>query len=76
MSRCTEVAFRESLNDGEFWDYVLNGIKPGDVPVEPEIDDEPIEEYGGPCAICGERGPCGYDAEGRPLIHPTYVAEE
>ncbi len=24
---------------------------------------------GGPCATCGESGPCGYDAEGRPMIH-------
>lgn len=24
-----------------------------------------------PCPICGEWGPCGYDAEGRVLIHLT-----
>jgi hypothetical protein len=22
-----------------------------------------------PCPTCGEAGPCGYDAEGRPMIH-------
>lgn len=78
MSLCPEAEFRASLDDGEFWDYVLNGVRPGQ---EPEVDfsDEdqsPPDEYGGPCDVCGERGPCGYDAEGRPLIHPTYVRDD
>lgn len=23
------------------------------------------------CPVCGATGPCGYDAEGRPLVHTT-----
>lgn len=35
---------------------------------EPEPDpDESLEIA--PCPICGELGACGYDSEGRPLIH-------
>lgn len=22
-----------------------------------------------PCPVCGTYGPCGYDAEGRPMVH-------
>lgn len=74
---CPEAEFRASLDDGEFWDYVLNGIRPGDNVIEVDFcePDELDEDYGGPCEICGERGACGYDAEGRPLIHPANVEE-
>lgn len=79
-SLCPEAEFRASLDDGEFWEHVLNGVRPGE---DPEIEADPFEEdpgplgdYGGPCDICGEVGACGYDAEGRPLIHPTFAEEE
>jgi hypothetical protein len=29
-----------------------------------------------PCPICGEEGPCGYDAEDRPLIHPIPAEDD
>ena len=29
-----------------------------------------------PCVTCGEIGPCGYDQEGRPLIHVTIDEDE
>jgi hypothetical protein len=29
-----------------------------------------------PCPECGEAGPCGYDALGRPLIHPTRTDDD
>jgi hypothetical protein len=35
-----------------------------------------VEDYGGPCEVCGKVGPCAFDDEGRPLIHPCDVAEE
>lgn len=40
---------------------------------DPNDDDNAPNDplaYGGPCAWCGETGPCGYDDQGRPLIHP------
>lgn len=64
------------LDDAEFWDFVFNGLKPGESPAEPEPDDETVEDFGGPCDACGAIGACGYDDQGRPLIHPTYVADE
>ena len=33
---CTEAEFRDSLEDVDFWVYVLQGIKPGDRPDEDE----------------------------------------
>lgn len=46
---------------------------------EPDDDDLPdmgedeawLWAQATPCPTCGERGPCGYDAEGRALIHLT-----
>lgn len=29
-----------------------------------------------PCATCGEPGACGYDSEGRPMIHATWLDED
>lgn len=73
---CPETAFRAELNDGEFWDFVLNGVRPGDDPeVGDDFDDDAMVPVLPPCEVCGERGPCGYDMEGRPLIHATETAE-
>ena len=40
---------------------------------EPEGPEDPDFESVTPtaCGVCGEAGACGYDAEGRALIHPT-----
>lgn len=29
-----------------------------------------------PCSTCGEAGACGYDSEGRALIHATWMADD
>lgn len=42
---------------------------------EPEFD-EPMLQFEDPCPTCGERGPCGYDQEGRVLVHPTEEADD
>jgi hypothetical protein len=43
---------------------------------EPEFD----SDYDGiadlPCATCGEPGACGYDAEGRPMIHAVWLEDD
>lgn len=36
-------------------------------PDEPDLDVVPLNA--GPCSVCGEHDACGYDAEGRALIH-------
>lgn len=46
--------------------------------IDDEIDDLAAEHEAmcnDPCPVCGERGPCGYDVEGYPLIHTVAVQE-
>lgn len=50
--------------------------EPADVAEDYDPDDDlnapvPSEDdlFGEPCPECGQRGPCFYDAEGRPMIH-------
>lgn len=73
MSLCPESANRAAMSDGEFWDHVLLGIKPGEGCDEgPDIPDEieMAELYlSDPCPECGATGACGYDDLGRPMIH-------
>lgn len=40
----------------------------------PDMDQESLTST--PCPVCGEVGACGYDAEGRALIHATEVDAE
>lgn len=71
MSLCPEAEYRALLDDGEFWEYVFNGVKPGDPPSdrEDEFDERDATAQFDPCPVCGETGPCGYDADGEPMIH-------
>lgn len=71
---CPEAAYRDSLDDEQFWDYVLGNRRPGDPADELDVDgtDVAVSSQYDPCPECGERGPCAYDAEGRPMVHvPT-----
>lgn len=44
---------------------------------EPELDiDEIAFSALEPCPICGEHGPCGYDAEGLPMVHTDAFEDE
>lgn len=70
MSLCPEFVLRRTMNDAEFWEHVFNGH------LGPDIDDgydpDELERTMAdltPCPVCHELGACGYDAEGRPLIH-------
>lgn len=68
-SLCPEAEERARLSDADFWDRVAwspgpDGFFPEDDPPDPPaLDDRRA------CPECGERGPCGYGAEGRPMIH-------
>lgn len=79
MTLCPEENLRQSLPDGDFWEYVFNRRLPGD-PDPTEVDwdgqgaycdpdDEP--DIDGPCEVCGSTGACGYDEVGRAMIHAT-----
>lgn len=72
---CPEGRGRSLMSDDDFWAHVLLGEQP-----EYFEDDEPdLDQTTGqnePCPECGERGACGYDMEGRPMIHTTQDDEE
>ena len=78
MSLCPEAEFRDSLSDGEFWDYVLLGIRPGDPqPADGDDDWDPLEPVPlGVCPVCGSTTACGYDEQGRALIHASDDEDE
>ena len=68
--RTDSVAFCASspeaalLDDGEFWHRVFNRDD------DYEFDDTPaLPSLASPCPLCGSAGACGYDEQGRALIH-------
>lgn len=76
MSLCPEAKQRDEMSDAEFWERVgcnILGIDPGAdydemVPDHIEMAEMHLAD---PCPECGSRGACGYDDEGRPMIHTT-----
>lgn len=70
---CPEREKRAAMTDDEFWLHVLD-IGPAPVDDEPDLDESP--ELTRPCTECGARGPCAYDAEGRPMIHTEPEGDE
>lgn len=66
---CPEADIRDAMSDDEFWAHVLGASPTWDADDSgPDLD---IAISTIPCAVCGESGACGYDAEGRALIHAT-----
>ena len=60
---------RDGMTDDEFWEHVATNLTApswDDGDAGPEID---VAVRAEPCPLCGEAGACGYDAEGRALIH-------
>src|SRR5512140_1108952 len=39
----------------------------------PQLAHPSVAEEVGPCQLCGSDGPCGYDADGRPMVHADYM---
>lgn len=72
---CSEAAARDAMSDAEFWEHVLG--------TGTHYEDDVADYYDGPidnaeeiataCPECGAWGACGYDAEGRPMIHTLDV---
>lgn len=69
LSECTEREYRNSLSEGEFWAHVFQ--LDYDFYEDYYLDDEPPtnEDYPDPCPICRSITACGFDSEGRPMIH-------
>ena len=56
------------MSDADFWAHVYPQPEP------PDIDDNEPDEfdrYPEACPECGSFTACGYDDEGRPMIHVT-----
>lgn len=50
LSLCPEREFRDSLSEGDFWNYVLRGIRPGEHEFEYEPDDQ--QYFAERCMLC------------------------
>jgi hypothetical protein len=64
---CTVRDKRSTMNDEDFWADVFGQPSPFDEAVE-------LDECFGisapdPCPECGSSVACGYDSEGRPMMH-------
>lgn len=66
---CPEAEQRDAMSDSEFWEHALRATR---LPTLDEDwpDEDPADWRSDPCTVCRSMGACGYDAEGRPLIHP------
>ncbi len=73
MALCPERAVRDAMTDGEFWEHVL--CPPADPrwdedAYQPDTEDAAFTLL--PCPVCGSSlSACGYDDEGRPMVHAT-----
>jgi hypothetical protein len=67
---CSKRSARANMTDEEFWDDVAETLGSR----EPDVDDMEYAYNGflsqpSACPECGEFGACGYDSQGRPMIH-------
>lgn len=67
---CTVRDDRAAMDDDTFWCHVGESLA-GPNSYGPDDFDVPISNQGEPCPECGETGACGYDAEGRAMVHVT-----
>lgn len=68
MSLCPEFEERARMSEADFWAYVYRDHMAQE-PDDLDGDDTPTTYQTDPCPECGERGPCGYDTEGRAMVH-------
>jgi hypothetical protein len=75
MYPCPKREARSQMTDEEFWTDVTESFL--------QIMDEPIDDFDlddshlpYPCPVCRSVEACGYDSEGRPMIHSIPVGDE
>lgn len=61
-----------SIPDNEFWGRVMESLRSWDIEEQP-IDWIDPYDTPTPCPECGSTSACGFDAEGRPMIHALKV---
>jgi hypothetical protein len=72
MSLCPEGEYRNTLSDEEFWAHIFQtDYQESD---GPDFDDPTVLLV--PCYVCGSMTACGYDSEGRPMIHSMESEDE
>ena len=76
----TDEEFEIDIADSLQGSYIYDDCDGGRLKRAPDqyIEDEPDVVdlvIKGDCVVCGSAGACGYDAEGRPMIH-TYRDED
>lgn len=77
VSLCPEFEERAAMTDDEFWSHVFayrEGTEPEFDP--PEVSGDELIEPDDECPECGAVGACGYDSEGRPMIHAIGVGDD
>ena len=80
---CGEAALRDAMTDEEFWAHVLSrDAFRGEDEYDPAHEAIVGSLHGvgigtaPPCPECGSPGACGYDDEGRPLIHAVGASDD
>jgi hypothetical protein len=77
---CTVRDRRSTMNDDEFWEDVSNTLGWNTTPDQLQEAVELDECFGidapNPCPECGSVVACGYDSEGRPMIHVIEETDE
>lgn len=74
MYPCTSRERRAAMSDGEFWQDVADSLSGP----QPDADEDLVcmgIDAPTPCPECGSTTACGYDTEGRPMIHVTQEDE-
>lgn len=68
---CASSPDAAALPDAEFWDRVYANLTgwPSYECDGPDDDMHSMTAQLDPCPECGQVGACGYDDEGRPMIH-------
>lgn len=66
---CASSPEAQALPETEFWSKVYER-KYAALDLEYEVAEEEALSVS-PCGVCGSTTACGYDSEGRPMIHCT-----
>lgn len=73
LPMCAVRDRRSTMNDAEFWADVFP--QPEYEPQEPDMDCFGVDSPN-PCPECGSIVACGYDSEGRPMIHVVQEGDD
>lgn len=78
LAGCRSAPWEPWELDVDPWHFNLPGYSTAPVDAHPDLDlaDRPTDVLAelhltDPCPECGSRGACGYDEQGRPMIHTT-----